>query len=80
MKKGILKWLYIACLTTLVTTVSFIIGVMCYIIWWWSKMNKYKIIAVGDTYISCIVYANSEQEAVAQFQGYDYVEATLIKS
>ena len=43
-------------------------------------MNKYKIIAVGDTYISCIVYANSEQEAVAQFQGYDYVEATLIES
>ena len=81
MKKGILKWLYIACLTTLVATVSFIIGVMCYIVWWWSKyMNKYKIIAVGDTYISCIVYANSEQEAVAQFQGYDYVEAVLIES
>ena len=34
MKKGILKWLYIVCLTTLVATVSFIIGVMCYIIWW----------------------------------------------
>ena len=34
MKKGILKWLYIACLTALVATVSFIIGVMCYIIWW----------------------------------------------
>ena len=34
MKKGILKWLYIACLTTLVAAVSFIIGVMCYIIWW----------------------------------------------
>ena len=34
MKKGILKWLYIACLTTLVATVSFIIGDMCYIIWW----------------------------------------------
>ena len=80
MKKRILKWLYIACLTTLVATVSFIIGVMCYIIWWWRKMNKYKIIAVGDTYISCIVYANSEQEAVAQFQGYEYVEATLIES
>ena len=43
-------------------------------------LNKYKIIAVGDTYISCIVYANSEQEAVAQFQGYDYVEAALIES
>ena len=43
-------------------------------------MNKYKIIAVGDTYISCIVYVNSEQEAVAQLQGYDYVEATLIES
>ena len=28
MKKRILKWLYIACLTTLVATVSFIIGVM----------------------------------------------------
>ena len=79
MQKGILKWLYIACLTTLVATVSFIIGVICYIIWLWSKMNKYKIIAVGDTYISCIVYANSEQEAVAQFQGYDYVEAILIE-
>lgn len=92
MKKGILKWLYIACLTTLVATVSFIIGVMCYInyiqicggmlkcIMEFIVMNKYKIIAVGDTYISCIVYANSEQEAVAQFQGYDYVEATLIES
>lgn len=34
MKKGILEWLYIACLTTLVATVSFIIVVMCYIIWW----------------------------------------------
>lgn len=34
MKKGILKWLYIACLTALVATVSFIIGIMCYIIWW----------------------------------------------
>lgn len=43
-------------------------------------MNKYKIIAVGDTYISCIVYANSEQEAVAKFQNYDYVEATLIET
>lgn len=43
-------------------------------------MNKYKIIAVGDTYISCIVYANNEQEAVAQFQGYSYVEAILIES
>ena len=43
-------------------------------------MNKYKIIAVGDTYISCIVYANSGQEAVAQFQGYKNVEATLIES
>ena len=42
-------------------------------------MNTYKIIAVGDTYISCIVYANSEQEAVAQFQCYKYVEATLIE-
>lgn len=31
MKKEILKWLYSACLTTLVATVSFIIGVMCYI-------------------------------------------------
>ena len=31
MKKGILKWLYIVCLTALVATVSFIIGVMCYI-------------------------------------------------
>ena len=28
MKKRILKWLYIACLTTLVATVSFIIVVM----------------------------------------------------
>ena len=43
-------------------------------------MNKYKIIAVGDTYISCIVYANNEQEAVAKFQNYDYVEAILIES
>ena len=43
-------------------------------------MNKYKIIAISDTYISCIVYANSEQEAIAQFKDYDYVEATLIKS
>lgn len=34
----------------------------------------------GECQISCIVYANSEQEAVAQFQGYDYVEATLIES
>ena len=34
MNKGILNGLYIACLTTLVATVSFIIGVMCYIIWW----------------------------------------------
>ena len=43
-------------------------------------LNKYKIIAVGDTYISCIVYANSEREAVVKFQNYGYVEATLIKS
>ena len=45
-------------------------------------MNKYKVIAISNThvYISCIVYANSEQEAVAKFQNYDYVEATLIKS
>ena len=45
-----------------------------------SIMSKCKIIAVGDTYISCIVYANSEQEAVAQFQGYDYIGAILIES
>ena len=32
MKKRILKWLYIACLTTLVATVSFIIGVMLNIV------------------------------------------------
>ena len=45
-------------------------------------MNKYKVIAISNThvYISCIVYANNEQEAVAQFQGYEYVEATLIES
>ena len=45
-------------------------------------MNKHKVIAISNThvYISCIVYANSEQEAVAQFQGYKYVEVTLIKS
>ena len=45
-------------------------------------MNKYKVIAISNAhvYISCIVYANSEQEAVAQFQGYDYIEAILIES
>ena len=43
-------------------------------------MNKYRVIAISDTYISCIVYANSEQEAVAQFQGYYYVEAILMES
>ena len=45
-------------------------------------MNKYKVIAISNThvYISCIVYANNEREAVAKFQNYDYVEATLIKS
>lgn len=45
-------------------------------------MNKYKVIAISNThvYISCIVYANSEQEAVSKFQNYDYVEAILIKS
>lgn len=45
-------------------------------------MNKYKVIAISNihVYISCIVYANSEQEAVAQFQGQAYVEATLIES
>ena len=82
MEKRILKWLYIACLTTLVATVSFIIGVMCYIIWWWRKIDKYKVIAISNThvYISCIVYANNEREAVAKFQNYDYVEATLIES
>ena len=45
-------------------------------------MNKYKVIAISNThvYISCIVYANNEREAVAKFQNYDYVEATLIES
>lgn len=45
-------------------------------------MNKYKVVAISNThvYISCIVYANSEQEAVAQFQGYKNVGATLIES
>lgn len=43
-------------------------------------MNKYRVIAISDTYISCIVYANNEQEAVAKFQNYDYVEAILIES
>ena len=45
-KKGILKWLYIACLITLVATVSFIIGVMCYIIWGWSKMKFETMISI----------------------------------
>ena len=34
MEKRILKWLYIACLTTLVATVSFIIGVWCYVLYY----------------------------------------------
>ena len=44
-------------------------------------MNKYKVIAISNThvYIPCIVYANNEQEAVAKFQNYDYVEVTLIE-
>ena len=46
MEKRILKWLYIACLTTLVATVSFIIGVMCYIIWWWSKMKFETMVSI----------------------------------
>ena len=33
MKKEILKWLYIICLTTLVATVSFIMLTMIYIVW-----------------------------------------------
>ena len=34
MKREILKWLYIVCLTTLIITVLFITLVMGYIIWW----------------------------------------------
>ena len=43
-------------------------------------MNKYRVIAISDTYISCVVYANSEQEAISKFKDYDYVEATLIET
>ena len=45
-------------------------------------MNKYNVIAISNThvYISCIVCANNEREAVAKFQNYDYVEAILIEA
>ena len=34
MKKRTLKWLYIACLTTLVATLPFIIGVWSYVLYY----------------------------------------------
>ena len=65
MKKRILKWLYIACLTTLVATVSFIIGVMCYITWLWSKLKFETMMSIANFYAGFVVSQFTDFSIVA---------------